>query len=224
MIFATACLFIAGLLKCAVRRTLFPVLFLGQIFSSFVFMIITISAGLLSDAWFPSNEVAFASAICNGAESAFGDAVSSVLSVQVITGPQKSYLNKTVPTDWANVSHPESEQAVKEVEQQILWMHIGLAVGGLLALVLTVVIFPHQPKYPPSLTEAKKILSREVTEYFQEKQTVSILIRDAIASTKSLMTNFNWLLLVSSGALTVGVSKRKRSKHIIKHESADLAL
>ena len=185
-------------------------------------MIITISAGVLSDAWFPSNEVALASAICNGAESAFGDAVGSVLSVQVITGPQNSYHNKTVPTDWANVSHPESEHAIKEVEQQIFWVNISLTGCGLLALVLTVVIFPHQPKYPPSLTEAKKILSREIADYFQEKQTVSSLIRDSIASTKSLMTNCNWLLLVSSGALTVGVLKRKSSKHVIQHESAAL--
>ena len=138
MIFASACLLIAGMLKCAVRRNLFPVLFLGQIFSTFVTMIITISAGVLSDAWFPSNEVALASAICNGAQIALGDAVGSVVSVQVITGPQNSYHNQTVPTDWANVSRPESEYAVKEVEQQIFWVNVGLAGCGLLALGVTV--------------------------------------------------------------------------------------
>ena len=200
MITASVCLVICGILKSGIRRNLFPVLFIGQIFSAFVNTLFQIVPGLVSEMWFPREEVAMASSVCGGAEL-FGDALGSVLQSQIIIGPQQAYLNKTIPSDWANESHPESEMALHEVEIQITWLHAGLTGYSIIVLIVTIIGLPHKPKYAPSLTEENKRQSEDTSPNMME------LFNDSIRSIRHLITNWNWVLLVISGGLICGVVK-----------------
>ena len=46
--------FLASAAKCAVAQNLFPVLFVGQVFGTYANIVLQVTAGIVSDCWFPA--------------------------------------------------------------------------------------------------------------------------------------------------------------------------
>ena len=109
--------------------------------------------------------------------------------------------NGTIVPDegWSNGSAGYAgDEALAEVTNQLLTLFI---IQGALALVcfgMTLFLFKDRPKYPPSLSEAKKrTLARTSPQDFS--------IRTYLKTLLDLVKTYKWIFIAMSGGMVVGV-------------------